>query len=159
MTILWCFYDFTMIKTILWLRVYHVNRDFDYLNPAKVIIEVNTNQIKTWSIPIWIALLKCITDLNKLVMGCSWTNRSFEWTREERVVSGSDSFSRACAPSYRFCTGISSPVSSLRVWVIRSSCDCPIHVTYSVWGKKDLVIIIINNKQLFSLFLLPHSVL
>ncbi len=25
-------------------------------------------------------------------------------TREERVVSGSDSFSRACATSYRFCT-------------------------------------------------------
>ncbi len=34
-------------------------------------------------------------------------------TREELVISGSDSFSRACAPSYRFCTGISSPVLSL----------------------------------------------
>ncbi len=28
----------------------------------------------------------------------------FNLTLEERVVSGSDSFSRTCAPSYRFCT-------------------------------------------------------
>ncbi len=35
-----------------------------------------------------------------------------------------DSFSRACAPSYRFCKGISSPVSSLRVFrVVRLSHD------------------------------------
>ncbi len=29
----------------------------------------------------------------------------FNVTQEELVISGSDSFSRACAPSYRFCTG------------------------------------------------------
>ncbi len=76
-------------------------------------------------------------------------NESFIWMNSRRTSRlGSDLFSRACAPSYRFCTGISSSVSSLRVWVIRSSCDCPIHVTYSVWGKKDLIIIIIMNNSL-----------
>ncbi len=44
----------------------------------------------------------------------------FYLTREERVTSGSDSFCRACATSCKFCTGISSSVSSLRVFLSRS---------------------------------------
>ncbi len=50
--------------------------------------------------------------------------RIFNVTREQRVFSGSDSFSHACGPSHRFCTGISSPVTSLLVFrVVRSSHD------------------------------------
>ncbi len=54
---------FNTIKTIHCLRIYHVKEIFDYLNPTKVILEVNTNWIKTWSIPILVALLKCSIDM------------------------------------------------------------------------------------------------
>ncbi len=49
----------------------------------------------------------------------SFLNDSFI-LNEEQVISGSDSFSHACATSYRFCTGISSPVLSLLDFSIRS---------------------------------------
>ncbi len=45
--------------------------------------------------------------------------RIFNVTREELVVSGSDSFSRACATSYRFFTELVNLFLTLRVfWVV-----------------------------------------
>ncbi len=38
-------------------------QSFDYFNPAKVILEVSTNRIKTWSI----AILVTCTHLNHII--------------------------------------------------------------------------------------------
>ncbi len=103
-------------------------------------------------------------------------NESLMW-RGERFVSGSDSFSRSCALSYRVCTGISSPVSSLQVfpsrsfitWLMqcelerelisspfessglsRSSRDSPIRYQCSL-REKDFMIKIITNSLIYYL--------